>query len=212
MVPGAARFVPNPVFVQTSAVDDLTRLALAAADGDRVALTAFVRQAQGEVWRLCAYLVGREDADDLTQDAFVRAIKALPAYRGESSARTWLLAITRYTCVDAIRRSTRQRRLVTRLRQRPIAQAADHAGAIELDLLVAGLEHDRREAFVLTQVLGLSYAEAAEICGCPVGTIRSRVARARDRLLDAVADPTELDAAWSRQDDDPGDAPTAIDA
>ncbi len=53
-----------------------------------------------------------------------------------------------------------------------------------LDALVDGLDDDRRAAFVLTQVLGLQYAEAAEVLGCPIGTVRSRVARAR---LDLVA-------------------------
>ncbi len=52
--------------------------------------------------------------------------------------------------------------------------------------LVAGLEPERREAFVLTQVVGLSYAEAADVCSCPVGTIRSRVARARADLVDGL--------------------------
>jgi RNA polymerase sigma-70 factor (ECF subfamily) len=71
---------------------------------------------------------------------------------------------------------------------------ADHPGVRRrfdehlalLDLL-ATLSPDRREAFVATQVLGLSYAEAAEVCGCPVGTIRSRVARARNDLIAAMA-------------------------
>jgi Sigma-70, region 4 len=64
----------------------------------------------------------------------------------------------------------------------PGAQAA--AG-----LLVGALEPDRRAAFVLTQMLGCSYAEAAAICDCPIGTIRSRVARAREDLIAMTADP-----------------------
>jgi RNA polymerase sigma-70 factor (ECF subfamily) len=56
---------------------------------------------------------------------------------------------------------------------------------VALRQLLDGLSADRREAFIATQVLGLSYAEAAEVCGCPVGTIRSRVARARDDLIAA---------------------------
>jgi RNA polymerase sigma-70 factor (ECF subfamily) len=58
--------------------------------------------------------------------------------------------------------------------------------AVLLAQLVAALQEDRREAFVLTQVLDLSYAEAAHVCGCPVGTIRSRVARAREDLVAAM--------------------------
>ena len=65
--------------------------------------------------------------------------------------------------------------------------AGDVAGAHALAALVTGLEPDRREALVLTQVLGCSYAEAAAVCGVPVGTIRSRVARAREALVEQLA-------------------------
>jgi RNA polymerase sigma-70 factor, ECF subfamily len=166
-------------------VDELTRLALAAGTGDRVALEAFVRRAQPDVWRLCAHLGGRSDADDLTQEAFVRAIGALSGFRAESSARTWLLAIARRTCVDGVRRAVRRRRLQERLAWSAVPDAAEPApaGGAEVDELVGRLDPDRRAAFVLTQVLGLPYHEAAEVCGCPVGTIRSRVARARRDLV-----------------------------
>jgi hypothetical protein len=71
-------------------VDELTRRLLAARDGDRHALAAAVRSSQAEVWRLAAHLVGPEDADDVTQDVFVHAWRALPAFRGDASGRTWL--------------------------------------------------------------------------------------------------------------------------
>jgi RNA polymerase sigma-70 factor (ECF subfamily) len=57
---------------------------------------------------------------------------------------------------------------------------------VDLTALLPALDGDRREAFVLTQIVGLSYAEAAEVCDCPVGTIRSRVARARAELINAT--------------------------
>ncbi len=93
----------------------MTRLALDAGDGDRQALAAFVRASQGEVWRLCAHLVDRGSADDLTQEVYLRAVPALARFRGDSSARTWLLTIARRTCADAVRRAIRQRRLVERI-------------------------------------------------------------------------------------------------
>ncbi len=167
-------------------MDDLTRIALAARDGDRAAVARFVRESQADVWRLVAHLVDRDAADDLTQEVYERALKALPSFRGDSSARTWLLSIARRTCVDTIRRRTRMRTREERLR----VLAADRsvtagAHAVELDDLLARLDADRRSAFVLTQLLGFSYAEAAAVCGCPVGTIRSRVARARADLIEA---------------------------
>jgi RNA polymerase sigma-70 factor (ECF subfamily) len=64
--------------------------------------------------------------------------------------------------------------------------AARFEDIIEIRMLLDGLDTDRRHALMLTQVLGLSYAEAAEVCGCPVGTIRSRVARAREDLITAA--------------------------
>jgi RNA polymerase sigma-70 factor (ECF subfamily) len=170
-------------------VDDLTRLALVAADGDRVAITAFVRQTQADVWRLCARLGDPDAADDLTQEVYLRALPALARFRGESSVRTWLLQIARHVCADHVRAATRRRALRDRMTARQPREAgmvADHAGEVELDAAVLALEPDRRAAFVLTQVIGLSYQETAEVCAVPVGTIRSRVARARADLLDAI--------------------------
>jgi RNA polymerase sigma-70 factor (ECF subfamily) len=171
-------------------VDDLTRLARMAADGDRVALTAFVRRTQPDVWRFCARLGDRGSADDLTQEVYLRALPALERFRGDSSARTWLLQIARHVCADHVRAVTRRRALRDRVlasRTDDAGTAADHAGAVAIDEVVLELEPDRRTAFVLTQLIGLSYRETAEVCGVPVGTIRSRVARARDDLLEAIA-------------------------
>jgi RNA polymerase sigma-70 factor, ECF subfamily len=169
-------------------MDELTRLLRAAQGGDRLALASFIRRSQAEVWRLCAYLVDRQAADDLTQEVYLRAWIALPGWRGEASARTWLLAIARRTCAQAIRR--RRWPLI------PLAEPAadDHRVVPDPDetvllyQLIAGLDPQRRAALVLTQLLGLSYAEAAEVCGCPIGTIRSRVARARADLTDQLRD------------------------
>ena len=169
-------------------MDDLTRMALAAAEGDRVAVTAFVRRTQPEVWRLCARLGRRADADDLTQEVYLRALPALARFRGDSSARTWLLQIARHVCADHVRRSTRRRLLLDRLAPQAGGSGVepDRTGEIDLDDAIARLDPDRRAAFVLTQLTGLSYAETAEVCGVPVGTIRSRVARARADLLDGL--------------------------
>jgi len=167
-------------------VDELTNLLVAARDGDRLALGAFIRSTQSEVWRLARHLVGADDAEDVTQDVYVRAWRALPDYRGDAGARTWLLAIARRACADAVRKRTRARRLRARLEAQPVRVTTVGPGSSDLDALVALLPPDRREAFVLTQVVGCSYEEAAGIAGVPVGTIRSRVARAREALVDAV--------------------------
>lgn len=165
-------------------MDELTRLLLAARDGDRLALGALIRNSQAEVWRLAARLVSREDAEDVTQDVFIRVVRALPDYRGDAAARTWILAIARRTCADAVRTATRRRRRDATVA--PPRNAPDPSERAVLEDLVVALSPERREAFVLTQLTGCSYEEAATICDVPVGTIRSRVARARADLIGAL--------------------------
>jgi RNA polymerase sigma-70 factor (ECF subfamily) len=172
-------------------VDELTRLFLAARDGDRTALLHALRAGQADVWRLAYHLAGPDAADDVTQDAFVRAWRALPAFRGDSSARTWLLSITRRACADHVRRSVRRRRMQARLEHETSTRAgggavADPGDEHAVAALVDDLPDDQREAFVLTQIVGCSYQEAADACGVPIGTIRSRVARAREHLVEVV--------------------------
>jgi RNA polymerase sigma-70 factor, ECF subfamily len=170
-------------------MDAVTAVALRAAQGDRVALAEFVGETQAGIWRLCSHLVDPASADDLTQEVYLRALPALDRFRGESSARTWILAIARHVCMDELRRRSRGRALVQRIlsRSRPDDRLGpDQAGEVAIEALLAGLDPNRREAFVLTQVLGLSYAETATICGCELGTVRSRVARARADLVEAL--------------------------
>ncbi|MEV0674929.1 sigma-70 family RNA polymerase sigma factor [Actinosynnema sp. NPDC050436] len=170
--------------------DDVTRWALAARAGDRDALERFVRATQRDVWRFVAHLADVRVADDLAQETYARALTSLPRFAGRSSARTWLLVIARRVVVDQIRLARSRPRLS---RAEDWVGAADRRrvdsgfeGAVELTMLLDALDPDRREALVLTQVLGLSYAEAAEVVACPVGTIRSRVARAREDLVRAT--------------------------
>ncbi len=171
-----------------AAVDPLSRLAHQARRGEPHALDAFVAATYDQVWRLCASLVGRQGADDLAQETFVRAVRSMSSYRGDSSARTWLLAIARHACLDELRARTRRRGRDAALAAvvRPTV-AGDASGEPTVADLVERLDPDRRTAFVLTQVIGLSYDEAAQVSDCPVGTIRSRVARARRDLLGYLA-------------------------
>jgi RNA polymerase sigma-70 factor (ECF subfamily) len=173
-------------------MDELTSLAHAAGRGDRGALARLVQQTQGDVWRLCAHLVDPAAADDLAQDTYLRAIGALGKFRGDAPVRVWLLSIARRACATEIAARSRDRRLATRLAGMPdtgLGQPSPEPGAqVVADDLMAALDPDRRAAFILTQMLGCSYAEAAVICDCPVGTIRSRVARAREDLVAMTSD------------------------
>ena len=172
--------------------EDLTELAVRAAAGDRAAEDAFVARTMDDVWRYCRHLVGQEHADDATQAAYLRALRSLGSFRGESSAKTWLIGVARNTCLDLRRTLARRSRLDARLQAQPLATGIDlHADQLpaELDELLAGIAPDRREAFVLTQLLGFPYDAAAEVIGVPIGTIRSRVARARGDLVAVVDAP-----------------------
>lgn len=168
-------------------VDDLTRLVLQARDGNRHALNTFIRRTQADVWRTCHHLGPIGMADDLTQDVYVRFVKALSRFRGDSSARTWLLSIARHVSIDAVRARQRQARSMLAIELDDHVQP-DHSADFH-DLLEI-LDIDQRAAFVLTQLFGLSYEETAQVCECAVGTIRSRVARARERLVEAIQHPS----------------------
>lgn len=174
--------------------DHLSRLLLAAQCGDAAALDRFILETQSDVWQLCRYLGDAADADDLAQETYERAIKSIRRYRGDGPARGWLLTIARRVCADHVRRAQRRRRKLQAVTDEFAAGADwenDPTGHVDLDALVEALDPDRREAFVLTQMLGLHYDEAAEIMGCQIGTIRSRVSRARQQLstmLDEQAD------------------------
>jgi RNA polymerase sigma-70 factor (ECF subfamily) len=166
-------------------VDELSRLAHAARLGEAGALEAFIGAAYDQVRRLCSALVDERSAEDLTQESFVRAVRSLGRFRGDASARTWLLAIARHTCLDELRRRVRQRDRDARLGGQHDARlvAPDASEEVGVRDLLSRLEPDRRAAFVLTQLHQLSYEEAAAVCECATGTIRSRVARARDDLI-----------------------------
>ena len=180
-------------------MDELERIAADAAGGDPLAAAALVRATQSDVWRLCAALGDRASADDLTQETYLRAFGSLHRFENRSSVRTWLLAIARRVCADAVRSRRRRRLTLVRddadleLLHRNGAPADPVAEGAAVTDLLARLHPDRREAFVLTQLMGLPYAEAAEVAGCPVGTIRSRVARARADLIGSLGRVTEDD-------------------
>ncbi|MDA8291108.1 MAG: sigma-70 family RNA polymerase sigma factor [Actinomycetota bacterium] len=162
-------------------MDRLTALLLDARDGSAPALERLVAETQPTIWRFCAHLVGPDCADDATQETFVAAWSALPSWRAECSARTWLFLLARRSSERVGRRHRRWKDLA---RSAPSpSPSRDPAAASEIEALLSELDPERRAAIVLTQVLGFTYAEAADICQCAVGTIRSRVARAREQLL-----------------------------
>jgi RNA polymerase sigma-70 factor (ECF subfamily) len=169
---------------EVTPVDPLQRYVAAAVEGDGVALAELVRRTQDAVWRLCTVLGSVGDEEDLVQETYLRAFSSLGRYRGDAPVQVWLLSIARHVCADHVRRRTRQRRLLDRITEntREFSVSAPEL----VDALLAVLDEDRLEAFVLTQLVGLSYQDAATVIGCPIGTVRSRVSRARSELVAAT--------------------------
>jgi RNA polymerase sigma-70 factor (ECF subfamily) len=128
--------------------------------------------------------VWRDDTDNLVQETYLWVFRSLRNYRGDGAGFVpWLLAIARNVCATEVRRRVRRAVFNRLMTFRHDSVVSSPAALLELDELVRGLAVEQREAFVLTQMIGLSYEEAARTCDCPVGTIRSRVARARSALF-----------------------------
>ena len=119
------------------------------------------------------------DDGDLAQEALLRVVAHLDRWE-RGPVLTWVLGVSRNVCFDHIRKRTRRR--TDPAHTPPLPPTPDHQGVVATTQLLADLPHDQREALVLTQLLGLPYADAADVVGCPIGTIRSRVARARTAL------------------------------
>jgi RNA polymerase sigma-70 factor (ECF subfamily) len=160
-------------------MDDLSALLDAARAGDDGAFEDLVAASRHEFGRFCGYLVGEADADDVLQESYLALWRALPSVRGECSARTWLFLVVRRS---AQRVTERRGRFQAAPPPPPVTSTPAPGEHLELVELLARLDPQRRSAFCLTQLLGFSYAEAAAVAECPIGTIRSRVARAREQL------------------------------
>lgn len=162
------------------------QLVVRAAAGDSHAFADLVRAHQGYLRKLLGRVCRGDQAraDDLAQEAFVRAWRALPKFRGEARFRTWLTRLA-YSSLSAERPS---------LLQLDDASAEhDERGAhsdfapnadwrIDLDRALAGLSEPQRHALLLTYGADLSHAEAAQVLGWPLGTLKTQVLRAKMRL------------------------------
>ncbi|MEU7430181.1 sigma-70 family RNA polymerase sigma factor [Streptomyces sioyaensis] len=187
--------------------ESVTGWALAARSGDERAVEQFVRATQLDVRRYVTHLSGDPQAtDDLVQDTYVRALRSLPRFEGRSSARTWLLTIARRVVADRIRAHAVRPRLAATDDWQTAAERVQPRGVpgfdegVALAELLAALTPERREAFVLTQLLGLPYAATAGVIGCPVGTVRSRVARARETLVGLLTEAERPESAERSRD------------
>jgi RNA polymerase sigma-70 factor (ECF subfamily) len=157
----------------------------AAAAGDVRAFEVLVRAYQAPVWRFLRRFLGDDAlAEDVTQDTFVRVHRKLHTFDGRSKFSAWLFQIARNAGIDAVRGRDRRRR--REAAQLPAPGPSPEAGH-EIDAALAALSRDLREALLAVEVLGLSYVEAGALLGVPAGTVKSRVHRARERMLGWLA-------------------------
>jgi RNA polymerase sigma-70 factor (ECF subfamily) len=152
------------------------------------ALVAAMGEHDERLRALAFHLLGRRDAmDDVLQEVYLKAHRRLTGFRGDSSLSTWLYRITYTTCVDRLRRGQRTRPAPAEEIERslPRATAVDDAVALrdELRRALAVLSPESCAAILLVLRDGHSYSEAAEILGVPQGTVASRVAHGRRRLM-----------------------------
>ncbi len=140
-------------------------------------------------------------ADDLVQDTMLRAWKARDSYTANTSFRAWSFTILRNVFYSEKRRSWRSTELSPEIAERTLVASDNPSKGIELVELRNALDHlpdDQREAIILVGAGGMAYEEAAQIVGCAVGTIKSRVSRARKTLtamLDQDMAPTRVPGA-----------------
>ncbi|MER6366528.1 RNA polymerase sigma factor SigM, partial [Kitasatospora sp. NPDC001527] len=177
--------------------DDAALLARHVA-GDREAFGRLVNRHRDRLWAVALRTLGdREEAADALQDALVSAFRSAHTFQGRSAVTTWLHRIVVNACLDRARRAaTRRTKPLDDDPQRldalvgsaepadsPVVRAEVHR---ELSAALAALPAEQRAALVLVDMQGYPVAEAAELLGVPVGTVKSRCARGRARLLPLV--------------------------
>lgn len=131
--------------------------------------------------------------EDITQETFIRVWRYLPTYRGEGSLQGWIIRISQNVMRTTMRKLARARALAdndAHERAEAAALPTDEYGTVDLVDLISTLSPDHRAVTTMCLVLGHTYEETAAVLGIPVGTVRSRVSRAREQLRARLADDT----------------------
>ncbi len=160
---------------------------------DAAAFDELVRLTEPRLRRLLARLARRAaDVDDMLQEAYLRAWRGLPDFRGDAKLSTWLIRIAVNVAHNWRRRMPGIRLTTERASELPAAPMLP-GDALQATFRKAleGLPKDLRTVFVLHEVESLSYQEVANVVGCPIGTVMSRLHRARRRLLSTLSDRLE---------------------
>ena len=173
----------------------------AALGGDLRAFEHLVARHRNVVFRVAARLVGSdEEAEDVTQDTFLRAFHRLDRYRGEAAFRTWLLQIAHNTAVTYVTRKRAPSHSPLDALSEDVAAAERRGGPAEqlerserlrrLDTKIKGLSPGHRTVLVLRDIEGLSYDEIARVTESPLGSVKARLYRAREEFIEVLRNNT----------------------
>ena len=162
--------------------------------GDFDAFGGLVERHRDIVYRVASRIVGRDDADDVCQDAFLRAFARLETFRGESNFRTWLLQITQRVAFRAAARARRHAGEEDRevepadpdVSRHPVTELERRERQQRLELKLARLPSQYRSLIVLRDLEELSYAEIATVLDTPIGSVKGRLHRARAELIELL--------------------------
>ncbi|MGI6498804.1 MAG: RNA polymerase sigma factor [Oscillospiraceae bacterium] len=172
-----------------------------ARKGDTEAFAALVRANETKVYSLTLRMTGSaEDARDLAQEAFLLAYRRLPAFRMECSFSTWLYRLTSNVCIDFLRREKKRRSMTVSIEdpagRREIGDSRWNEPQGELERLevraalergIRCLSEEHRQILVLREIGGLSYEEIGALLKLESGTVKSRLARARRQMREALS-------------------------
>jgi RNA polymerase sigma-70 factor (ECF subfamily) len=190
--------MPDGAALMIADASDLSLVQRAQA-GDKGAFDVLVLKYQHKVVKLVArYVRDPTEAEDIAQDAFIKAYRALPRFRGDSAFYTWLYRIAINTAKNAVAARIRNpvdfdyeqgddesgRGLEARMSDTATPEALAMTEEIRntVNAAISALPEDLRTAIVLRELEGMSYEEIAEAMACPVGTVRSRIFRAREAI------------------------------
>lgn len=169
------------------------RLVDRALGGDLPAFEELVERHRDAVYRVAARVVGPEEAEDVSQDAFVRAFHRLGRWRREGSFRAWLLQIAHNAALNALAKQRAEpvseeelEEPADDLSRTPVAVLEARERTRRLETKIGLLGHSHRAVLVLRDVEGLSYQEIATVTDSPVGSVKGRLHRARGELIDLL--------------------------